>query len=992
MIIKTKGITLTLVLALIINMLCLPGISVFADTSYSADYEPVNPNAIFENFNDGSAKAAIRLSWVNPVADTLQNVKIYGDDVQGENKFDTLIAEISNPVPGEVMDYVVKGQNGNDLVQGSIYTYRIVYDFADRKTEVLVSRIATARYNEFVLRNASNGNSKVFVNGSMANMPGYSQKIINDAGGDYLKMSANVAVHDDLIRELKFHIGSGKLSAGTYSVKITYKSDADFDWGIMKFEQTPDWAEVEKEVTTGNGDIVFNAYNIKESFQNLCIKSIKIYNISDGSLADSFDCSIYNIKPQAVNGVTAVASGTDVKFSIATSPSWWWNNGKDANAHVVNYYNIYEIIDGRKVFKATLARPEIAVTSVEGTLHNVSVGTHTYEVTCSDTIGLESEPVETVVEIADLHEISNHSATPYRISSYAVGMNVSWTNPMADTLSKVMLYREDADGDTLISECTAPTPGETMTYKDANLETNKTYSYKVVCSFTDYPDVEGIMNGYLDLDVKEFVASYHPKNMAAVQYGSGSGKVGITLSWINPCVMEISGITVSRMEENGEVFLTDSLDLTPEKVVEYSDLELTAGEFYTYKIKFDYPDHLSNVYYISAIAKDTEFRNLIRGVNIAGIYSKTKIVPGITSKLTKDNSGNRYMKLTVNVPEGDTERGAYFGMNSKTVLNAGQKYTFKMRIKTDETANVTLKCGDMGNTIGTERVAADGNWHEISSTFFAPYRTSTVMAVFDGSVLGMQIDDIEFSDDSGILDYFNFDEYDLIPAPPGTLEVSVSKNSATPTMSTSKDWWWSQEAGFDQLARTINYYNVYEKTDNGNVLRARLARPVITKTAMSAVIDNLAFGSEYTFFATTEDSYGVLESEPIETKFKTDSEPENIQVSDFAVRSSDGIATDSVKAGECTVSVDIGNYTDAAFKAQLMVAVYKANKLVKLCGTEITDVALSKGNKPTTQLKLNAIDISCLTGDDCTMDVMLWSGVDTMKILKGAKTFKIINN
>ena len=991
MIYKTKGITLTLVLALIINMLCLPGIFVSADASYSADYEPINPNAIFMAY-DNNAKLAVRLSWVNPKADTLKEVKIYGDSTYGENKFDTLIDTVSDPTPGAVSVYDVKQIGGADLEQGKYYTYRLVYEFDDRQTEIYVSSIATKNWCPRFLRGSTDNQSQVYITGSQSfNMPGWTQKIVKDGNDEYLNLSANVDSANGW-GNISLVIGNkdGKITKGTdYNVKITYKSDSDINWGSFAFKQSENWTDVTQKITSdGNG--VSIAYSGVKSFYNLCIKSVEVYNTADNSLVDSYDCSIYNKTPQPVSGIVAGTSGNDVNFAIAASPSWWWNDGDDKYQHLANYYNIYEVIDDKKVFRATFVRQGLTTTSIEGMLHNVSVGTHKYAVTCSDDTGLESEPVETTAEVVDVHELSNLSAKPYRISSYAVGMDVSWTNPVADTLSKVTLYRVDTDGDTLIHEYTNPESAETVTYKDANLETNKNYSYKVVCSFTDHSDVEGTMNGYLDLDVKEFVAEYHPKNMAAVQYGTGSGKVGITLSWINPCVKAISGITVSRMDEGGEVLLTDNLDLTPEKVVEYTDFGVES-DMHTYKIKFDFPDHMSGVYYTSASASDGEFRKLIRGVNIAGVYSKTKIVPGITSRVVKDGD-NRYMRLTVNVPEGDTERGAYFGMNSQNVLNAEQTYTFKMKVKTEEAADITLKCGDMSRTVGTERVPADGKWHEVSATFTAPYKTSTVMAVFDGSVLGMSIDDIVISGTDGELDHFNFDEYDLIPAPPGTLDVSVSKNSATAAMSISKDWWWSQDAGFDKLARTIVYYNVYEKTEDGAVLRAKLCRPNIQVTSMSAIIDDLMFGSEYNFFATTEDNYGILESEPIYTKFKTESEPDNVEISDFSVRTSDGEAVDSVKSGTCTISTEIGNYTANEFKAQLIVAVYKANKLVKLYGTDITNVESSKGNKPITQLKISNADMSGLSGDDCTMDVMLWSGIDTMKILKGVKTFKVINN
>ena len=75
------------------------------------------------------------------------------------------------------------------------------------------------------------------------------------------------------------------------------------------------------------------------------------------------------------------------------------------------------------------------------------------------------------------------------------------------------------------------------------------------------------------------------------------------------------------------------------------------------------------------------------------------------------------------------------------------------------------------------------------------------------------------------------------------------------------------------------------------------------------------FSSEYNFFATTEDNYGILESEPIEEKFKTDNEPSDIEISDFSVRSSGDTAEGTVKPGDYTVNVNIGNYSANSFNS-----------------------------------------------------------------------------
>lgn len=490
-----------LCLSLVFCTLGFVSVSASDSAASETDYEPGNPNAIFENFTENSiAKAAIRLSWVNPKASTLEKVEIYGDNTYGANKFDTLIGTVSNPTPGAVSDYVVKSLGSADLVHKNHYTYRLVYVFEDKQTEVYVSSKAVTNYLDRPLRAAADKTrSAVTIAASMDNMPGITQQFVKDADGTYfVKLSANVSATNTSYRYLKFFIGGSNVTKANtkYNVTFKYKSDSDFILGVFDFKKNTSWTDITKEVTTNaNGVAIFTADWVS-SFYNLCIKSVKIETIpgenETATVVDSYDCSVNNIMPEKVGNITTTLTNNDLSFNIGASDSWWWATGNDGIGHVANYYNIYEVIGGEKFLRARLARNEMSTTNIPVTLHNVSDGSHTYEITCSTESGLESEAKTVSVTVLP-YEPKNVTAIR-KSGAGTAGINVSWINPVTTTLSKVSIYEVDtATGtETLLSGEGGldKTPGKTVKYAHDNLTASSAHTYRVQFDYTDHKSVE----------------------------------------------------------------------------------------------------------------------------------------------------------------------------------------------------------------------------------------------------------------------------------------------------------------------------------------------------------------------------------------------------------------------------------------------------------------------------------------------------------------------
>lgn len=973
---KIKGIVWLLILAMAFNMLGAGAVlaSEAEDSVYM--YEPYNPLGI-EAWGDGS-DAGVRYSWINPTSSTLEKVSAYDSDGYG-------IYTNSSPVSGAAEEFVM-----DEMTQGAYYTVKLVFSFSDRKDTV--TYVSGRAYHGWFNRTLTSGIYTTGCSGSVS--APYLQKVVTDGEDTWFNLNSNVK--GEGAEQLKIDMAWATTAGKPYELKVKYRAEKNVTFGVyvsssaeaagsITFVGTSGWSEKSVFFTPSvtSTRITLIATN---TFKNLDIMEMSLEQ--GGAKVSSFNCGIVNTLPRTPERVTLTPEDDKVTITVKNSPDWWYNSGSDGQNHTFVFYNIYEVIDGVQVLRARLVRPKIETDNLSVTLEGLEEATHyTYRVTVMDDIGLESPYTEASFDTPDPYGFSGAEAKAYRISAYQVGMEVKWNNPSSDTLTGVKLYRTGTDGDTLIKEYSDASAGAAVTYKDANLETNKAYSYKLVASFSDKDDVSCTVSGLLDLEIKELVVDYNPKNMTAVQYGSSSGTVGATLSWINPSTLSLTGISVYRVEDDGETLLSTDFDLAPENLVEYSDLGIEKG-FYTYKITFSYSDTQSRDYYMSVNAKDDNFSNWLRGVNTVGIQSIGTRVVGVINNIVTDGDNN-YLHLAVNVPESDkSSRGAMLLINPPEDIYASKSYTFSFKMRTEEDTDVTFKSINKTQS-GETKTVESGGWRNVSFDFSPSSNTRVIMLCFNGSVLGADIDDILLTCGGNTVDSLNFDEGYKFPAVPGAMEITPSGNSAAVNVSTSTDWWWNDQTAADKLARTINYYNVYEVTEEGRVLRMRLARPVIETSSMSGVLNDLLYSTRYTLEATCSDLYGVIESPSISAAFKTGDEPTGTVISDFSVKSASGGAGASVGAGTYSASVSIGSYGGAGMKAQLIAAVYSGNKLVKAYSSGAVSVPSSAGNKPKTELTVENIVVPSGMPEGSTLEIMLWSGVDTMKILKSVKVIEV---
>ena len=871
----------------------LVSVSASGGTFTQSDYEPGSPSVIYGLFSNNGTKAMLRLSWINPKADTLQSIKIY--------RGIELITTISNPTPGEVVEYTDKGTDDAGLTSGSFYTYRLVYNFSDRQTEVQLTEKAVAGYNEYVLRksNSSTKKSKVYVAGSTDNMPGYSHKIVNEDGG-YLQMSANVSADNTAWKRLLFAIGDlNTTTASTnYDVKITYKSDSDFNLGAFDFKKNTNWTELTKQVTSNTKGEIILYTDWVNSFYNLCIKSVEVYTIpaegNEATMVDSWDCSIYNKKPEAVGNISTTLVNNNLTFDIRSSKSWWWNNGNDGNAHVVNYYNIYEVIGGERFLRAQLCRTVDTQTNVTGVLKNVSDGKHVYEITCSDFIGLES-PAKTVSVTVMPYEPKNVTAIQQTAKGTDVGINVSWINPVATTLSKVSVYELD----------------------------------------------------------------------------TATGE---------------------------ETLLSDKLDITPGKTVKYTDTGLTSNSTHTYRVQFDFTDHKSVEAYTSAMAANGVRRHIITNINnkvFSVLYDGTfSSVPGVVNKVTADGS-NHYLDFRANIDAASNERAPIF-ITLDSAMDGSSTYTLSFKVKSENTENFDVYTGTFedGNRKVTDyEIPASDNWTTVSCDVFAPWRAGSLFIVFKDTVEGLCIDDIKFTkknDESTVLASKDFEDLGLktptateptFPMPAGGATAVAADGAATLHIAPTVSWWHAATDFKENFARTANCYNIYEDVNGIKVLRAKLTKPGVSDAIPSVKLSNLTNGKEYTYYVTSETNDGVVESEPITVKVTPQG---SITVSEFALKGADGNpAANIAPGGVYSASVTVGNTTDKAVPAQMIVAVYDGNEL------KAAYLATAKNVETGAQetIIVENVTIPNDASDNVSLRCFLWDNLNTLTPLRDKATF-----
>lgn len=887
------GIILTLSMCLC----CFGSLGVTASEAVTQEsYEPGKPMAIWDLFTDESNanKAGIRLAWVNPTASTLKSIKVYGDSTYGENKFDTLLTTIENPVAGAVEEYFVKGADDAGLTTAADtnnwHTFRVVFDFGDRTTDVLLSSRATGGYDERILRAGTGTQSKVYITGWLSHMPVFDQVIENNGTDTYLKIN-NLAKTND--RQLNLAVGAGKLTDGTsYNVKISYKSKTAFSWGGFNFAAADDWTTAEQTMTaTGNG-VVLQTYGIS-SFTDFCIKSIEVYTIpaegEDAVLADSYEVgasSHATADISAVGGVTTSLLGNELSFNITASPTWVWQ--EDGSVwRPVNRYNIYEVINGVRYLRAGLAKVKNGISAIPVTLHNVPDGVHKYEITCSTEIGRESEAKS----------------------------------------------------------------------------------------------------------IKVTVLPYEPKNAGAIK-GTTAAENKINVSWINPSATSLSKVSVYGIDpETGvSALLSDSLDTTPNKVVEYMDTLSEAG-LKNYRILFEYSDGHQpvEVYVAGETSTATEVRRTLTKApaEISSYTARdmTTNVPVTSFKLEEEN-GNHYIKYTTNIADGSDEKTSlYFVLDTKFDGDWQNNYTLKFKAKSENEVKFDIYGGEYAdnNNLRSQNnvIPASDEWTELSYTVTHYWQAGNIFLGFKGAVEGLCIDDVTLTHPNGTKHLERDFESNINTAfiTPPTGAVAKGKSGAAElNIAQSEAWYVGAADASDSVTRIANRYNIYEDVNGTRVLRATVAKPKLEVAIPTVTLSGLTNEKTYTYYVTCADNNGTIESAPVSV---TVTPTDKLKVSDFGLYQGSSTKT-KIKANmKYAVKVSVVNGTAASQDAQLILAYYEDGALKSVVKSDKQTIT-SGGSYDFSE----DVAIPSTAGDTSELKCFIWNAIDGLTPLNAAGSYK----
>ena len=575
-----KILSVILCIGILMSCFVVVGATGTEDVTTEADYLPTNPVAMQSSSN--ASHIGVRLSWVNPVADTLTKVTAYNV----ASGTDTKLTEWTSPVAGGIVDYA---DETSGMAKGSFYDYKIVFEFSNHENmELLLSgKAGGAGFDRTLTRNPAH----VYTAGTGIVSAPYTQVIEGVGTSDcYARISSNVTDAANQTIRLYAQLLTTEVNKD-YKFIITYKAEEDVTFneiialGEVKLDASNVFTtkEIPYKATEAKTNKAFG-FDCKHSFENLCIKSLEWYNVTDNTSVYKWDASLYNNRatrqiPRSAQVSTAVADN-DITFTITCSADWYWAASSDADnqAHTFNFYNIYEIIDGERYLRARVARTADSTKTLTTTLKDVTDGVHNFEITCSDDIGLESEAVS-VSETIMPYEPKNVTA----VHNYsAKGINVSWVNPVATTLNKVSVYQYNSDGTSeLLNNTLSTTPGAVVKYTDTDTndmlvgDSNFMFqNYRIVFEYSDgHKPVEVFTSGKANNSfVENIISNYNSKKFAVKTYDNS--KIDTDNSYDNAGVinkietegtnhyLKFASNVSSTTERNGTIVFTLTTAMT----------------------------------------------------------------------------------------------------------------------------------------------------------------------------------------------------------------------------------------------------------------------------------------------------------------------------------------------------------------------------------------------------------------------------------------------
>ena len=531
----------------------------------------------------------------------------------------------------------------------------------------------------------------------------------------------------------------------------------------------------------------------------------------------------------------------------------------------------------------------------------------------------------------------------------------------------------------------------------ANLQFNiadKFVGYLDDVSLKDSSGKEMLSNTSFDIEVPD-ATEYEPANPFIISTFKDGGVNNI--SWRNPNNDKLTKVSMYKLVSGEWSLVSDQYEVTPGKVFEVYDENLTSGTIYTYKLRFDFSDGERREVVLSKNPKEMGNTNRWAGdytdstgwrvVDRSNEDANKYFLPNnVTIDTTEKASGTASLHIFTNKSSDTT----IYRPGSNLNWSTGYWVRLQMPLTTTEAGkyyklSYKIKVNNATATTSSKRVLIGGGARDESS---APYSTGSTDGWVEKSLelyksgSGSAVGPFQWwlgADDVQDLWIDDITLYELTGSGGTVVDNAVNHigNGDFETYTAAADITGQTAVAGNKSAKISwtaptdsRYVRVYEVTEGGDLLRA-----VCEPSAAEVTIENLKNSQEYTFKLQSQNNNGVL-SDAV-TVYATPVAPPYDIESDFALKL-DGTAAEAVTGnGTYSVSLDVTNYTVSNFAPALIVALYKDDILVSFDKSDSQLAADEVKKTLTANVTISDYDANA----KYEISAFFWNGFDTMNPL-----------
>lgn len=456
-------------------------------------YEPKNVIAV-QNSSSQTENIGVNVSWVNPSAETLSEVTVYE---HGDDGTDTLLSS-EDAIPGKVCEYRHTGLN-----TGIFKTYKVRFDFSDHSpVEVYTTGLSGKGAFTNLVSNVKNPDVNFMQRfgisyGDGGLIPGVINKVTAEGSNHFLDFRANIVEGSSAKAVILFELDNKMEANKNQVLSFKYKSATDVTCDIyigtqesgnkkstMTIPASKEWKTFSHTFYANwAAERVFLEFGT--SVECLCLDDITLYKEEDETaVAAKRDFEYSNLAcTKGPKSVTITPDVNSAVINIGSSDDWYISadDAPDGVSRVVNYYNIYEVRNGKRIFRARLARTELNAPIPEIKIGNLKNGKkYLYEITCEDSKGVYESAayVSAGVTPSEPYVISdfvmtNSSGTTDEIlldSEYSASINITNNSVPTTACLIVGLYSGNTLVGTYMSQNCAVGTGESKTLKIDNID------------------------------------------------------------------------------------------------------------------------------------------------------------------------------------------------------------------------------------------------------------------------------------------------------------------------------------------------------------------------------------------------------------------------------------------------------------------------------------------------------------------------------------------